>query len=126
MEGIFLVRASQWDLHAVYLRSQGFAVWATTGSSKKCPSGNDTGAVTLGSGAAWCKTSPEHTANFMSYKQRYTSCQENLGGLGIEQTVSLKSGPVWLVCLQASRTGGCDCRAADVPSVRVGEANTGR
>lgn len=26
MEGIFLVRASQWDLQAVYLRSQGFGL----------------------------------------------------------------------------------------------------
>lgn len=26
MEGIFLVRARQWDLHAVYLRSQGFGL----------------------------------------------------------------------------------------------------
>lgn len=62
--GIFLVRSGQWDLHAVFLRRQGFG-WANTGASQKYPSGNDTSAVNLGSGAAQCKTFQEQRAKLL-------------------------------------------------------------
>lgn len=54
----------------------------------------------------------------MGYKQRCTCWRRPLG-LGAKRAVFVGTGPAGLVCLQASRTGGCDCRAVDGPSGRM-------
>lgn len=54
---------------------------------------NDTAAVTLGPGVAQCRTSQEHRANLMSYRQRY-KCRQGTLGLAVKRTVFLEPGPV--------------------------------
>lgn len=89
------------------------------GAGQNDPSNTDTGVVNLGSGAAPRRTIQEHRAKaFMGYKQHCT-CWQSPFGLGAKRAVFVGTGPAGLVCLQASRTGGCDYRAVDGPSGRM-------